>query len=172
MKSIDDEKILIQSLLKPDGKDQSVDNIGREYTGLRIDLIKELDKLFLLEPMRASEFEGGSVAFSLQAFSKAAAKSQKTIQIFNWNPLVSGKYLSVYYICKKNQETFVKTFIANLLDNEKSMYLVRRCGLAENLKAVQDGKETAKVGWLDIYHDFFFFIDQTMYDQTKRWFGL
>lgn len=176
LKNLFPEMILIQNLLRPDEVDRKTSEYGFEYNGLQINTIKELNRIFTLGSMHAAEFEYGGVAGSLYAILKYAANKPQKILFVGENPLITGRYLGISYICKKRQEESVKTLISDLLNDEKAtfkrgkkeFYVKREIDFAKNLKSVQDGSVPEIGGWLDIVNDTFFFVDNEMFEKVKN----
>lgn len=118
-----------------------------------------LRPIFSFDYMGAAQFEFGAVPAALGFIHEQAHQGL----------LVSGVHRDVFYIAPTSYEEGVKQTIGQLLDDERSMRLAGRCGLAESL---QEPETPRNVGWLELDNGFFLFIDQEMFEKTKQLFNV
>lgn len=120
-----------------------------------------LSEIFSFDYMGAAEFEWGAVPAALQFVAEQASAGK----------LVSGQHQGVYYIAPLAYEEGVKRVIDQLINNEYDLRLKERCGLATALNR-QSAETRGPVGWLELDNGFFMFVDQEMFENTKRVFGI
>ena len=158
-----DRSFLIQRLEKPSGPPNPFTfGGGLKNGGLSNQAASLLSTLFSFDYMGAAEFEWGAVPAAIDFIGKQAAGGH----------LVSGIHEGVYYICPRAYEAGVKELITKLLDDESALNLKEGCGLKYAMSPYRDQKYPGHAGWLELDNGFFFFSDQEVFENTKRFFGV
>jgi len=160
---------LIQRLLKPLDQSNPLSTKanafggGLKYGGLREETANLLSQIWTFDYMGSAEFEWGAVP---NALSKI------------WNYTKGGRAKTgivalpkdVYYLCETEMERDVKKIIKRLYKNERRLHLKENCFLRES---IDDQKYFEKYGgWLELDNGFMFFIDEEMYNNTLKLFGI
>ncbi len=154
---------LIQRLEKPTGVISVFDfGCGLPNGGLSRQAANAVSSIFRFSYMGSAQFEWGAVPAALAFITEQA----------NAGAMVAGSHLDVFYICPKTYEVGVKTVIQNLLSDEYSMRLLDPCYLSTSVQAMKAEKAVYSVGWLELDNGYFFFIDETMFESTKKFFGM
>jgi hypothetical protein len=160
---------LVQRLLKPVNgweKNPFIFGCGYKNGGLSNDAMNLIKSIFQFDYMGAAEFEFGALPEALNKIAKYA--NEKTLIKGYFKP--SRKYKkTVSYICNKEHEEYVKTFIKSLLSRKPPILKESTC-LDVNI----EGKEYAQryCGWLEFDNGFFFFTDEDMFNDTCKLFGV
>lgn len=153
---------LIQRLSKPAGFVNPFSfGGGLVNGGLSEEATDLLSGIFSFDYMGAVEFEWGAVPAALQFLAEQASANQ----------LVAGEHNGVCYIAPTSYEEGVKRVIDQLISNEYDLRLKEHCGLA-TARNRKDANNRAPVGWLELDNGFFMFVDQQMFENTKRVFGI
>ena len=152
---------LIQRLGKPYGRPNPFSfGGGLANGGLSQQSANYLSGIFSFDYMGSAEFEWGTVP---AAFKFIAEQSSQ-------NKMVTGQINGVYYICPTSYENGVKVTITNLLDDERQSFRLKEyCGLADHFNGRGN---TETFGWVELDNGFMFFVDQDMFEQTKKLFGI
>lgn len=145
---------------------------GLENGGLNKDAANILKRIFTFDYMGSSEFEWGAVPAALQFLAEQASATKRKWLFWKVNAglVISGCHKKVFYICPKSYEEGVKTIIDTLLLDESTYRLKEYCGLSGCLTNPDSYK--GLVGWLELDNGFFFFIDEEMFNNVKRLFGI
>lgn len=152
-----DRTYLVQRLNKPTGHANPFSfGGGLANGGISREGMALLKGIFSFDYMGSAEFEWGAVPAALTFIASTK--------------LTSGTYEGVHYICPVSYEEGVKEVIRALLDDENSLRLKERCGLKERISGSMYSKDN--VGWLELDNGFFFFVDDTMFANTKKLFGV
>ncbi len=154
---------LIQRLQKPH-KERSPFSFGGglENGGLSEKTAKIINEVFWFDYMGSAEFEFGAVPKALGFIARQVEKKA----------VVSGKYSGIYYICPKQYEIGVHAIIDQLLANERILNLKEYCGLKEAVDSQNEDSNRDIAGWLELDNGFFMFVDEEMFEGTKRLFGI
>jgi hypothetical protein len=158
---------LIQRLEDP--RDPTPFDFGGGFIngGLSPDVMEHLKKVFAFEYMGAAEFEFGAVPTALHTLAEYRQKEQ-----------IAGGFLEVddhqkiYYMCPTEIEDAVDAWLRLAVNNEHPS-TKERVGLNHALNGMFRTK-----GWLKIEgdnrckHPFMFFIDETMFKNTLKLFGI
>jgi hypothetical protein len=157
---------LIQRLEKPiPGAYRNPFNFGcgLQMGGLSEEAAALLDPMFSFAYMGAAEFENGKIpkAFSTILFHfREGNGCTGTLKI-------KGK--SVYYICGKINEEYVKKTIMELSQGKLRLKENARFADYFGLNAYKDWV-TKTIGWLELDNGFAFFIDETAFNKLHQMF--
>lgn len=167
---------LVQRLLKPvKGWENNPFTFGCGYKneGLSDDAMNLIKGIFQFDYMGAAEFEFGEIPKILTMIAKSA--EDKTLIKGHFKP--SRKYKkTVYYICNKDMEEYVKAFIKSLLaaSYKKRPHLKEMTLFDANMEDRDKMKKYYEkyCGWLELDNGFFFFVDEDMFNNTCKLFGV
>lgn len=152
---------LIQRLKRPIGTTNPFSfGGGRVNGGLSPEASSILKSIVRFDYMGAAEFEWGAVPQALNSLAKA--------------DLITAKHNNVFLIVPKNIVEDVKNWI-DLAIEDKQPHTKERIGLRA---AIAKEKYNDTVGWLKIesndycYEPFMFFIDEEMFNNMCKLFGI
>lgn len=167
-----DNSYLIQRLQKPSGPE--LDNLfsfggGLKNGGLSDSAMKLLRAIFSFDYMGSAEFEFGAVPSAFNFIAEQAGKDN----------LVEGRIINnknngkeyIYYICPKQYEEDVKERINKLRKSESDFRLKEFCGLKDYFESKSDYSKRNQ-GWIELDNGFMFFVNEEMFQKTKKLFGI
>lgn len=158
--------VYVQRLNKSYGKPNPF-SFGGGYVngGISDDAMKILTQIFSFDYMGSAEFEWGAVPTALTSILKLGNDNKLV------NYVLDDK---VYVICPESIKEDLNEWLRKVMKDEPNPRLKEYLGLARSLK--QDDPRT--LGWLKIERDksceepFMFFIDEEMYENVCKLFGL
>lgn len=160
---------LVQRLTKPRGGTNPFSFGGGLVNGGLSDEGAELiSKVWDFDYMGAAEFELGAIPKTLQ---RIAQYSSEGSVVTGEVPL--GK--DILYLCEKDMKSGVERVIQKIADD--TLRLKEPAFLKEVIEwndksEGNDGFEPMYKGWLELNNGFAFFIDQEMYNNTLKLFGI
>lgn len=159
-----DRTWLIQRLLAPrQAANPFAFGGGLVNGGLSSDAVNLLKGIFSFDYMGSSEFEWGAVPAALSFLAEQSSRGN----------IVCGEIDSVYYLCPANYEEEVKDIIQKLKNSESKLFRLKEyCGLAEHFNYGDKNSFRNTLGWLELDNGFMFFVDEEMFENTKKLFGI
>lgn len=161
---------LIQRLTKPR---EEIFNLfafggGLANGGMSKQAMTLLNTIFSFDYMGSAEFEFGAVPQAFTFLAKQANEGNLIAGRLIWKRKNSKEY--VYYICPKSYEEDVRARIT-VLRQAKNVHLKEFCGLKEYFDKTDTWYKQIQ-GWLELDNGFMFFVDEDMFQKTKKLFGI
>jgi hypothetical protein len=165
---------LIQRLQAPKGRSNPfLFGGGLKNGGISDNAMSQIVDVFSFDYMGSAEFEFGSVNESLsrvwdskEEFIKGSVSVPWRYRRWRTGDQVSGNSV-VYYLCQKDHEEEVKKRIAGWAKDENISGSTKEAVCLD--RALDD---RYYLGWIEIDNDFFFFIDNNMFENTSKLFEI
>lgn len=139
---------------------------GLKNGGLSNEAMKLLQDIFSFDYMGSAEFEFGAVPAAIQFLAKQSVEHNILT-----GQLTFGKGQTVFYICPKPYEEFVKKLIHDLKTMTPYVQLKEGCGLKNYFESDHEYHKRT-VGWLELDNGFAFFVDQGMFNKFCKLLGV
>ncbi|HJZ18842.1 MAG TPA: hypothetical protein VJ208_01950 [Candidatus Nanoarchaeia archaeon] len=154
---------LVQRLTKPKGRiNPFAFGGGLVKGGLSDEGANLISKIWDFDYMGASEFEWGAIPKTIQRIAQYSSKGSAVIGNVQLEK-------DIHYFCERDMKIYVEQTIRDIANNK--LRLKEPAYLKEAIK-MDDGFGLRYKGWLELNNGFAFFVDEEMYGNTLRLFGV